>query len=313
MLKKHQKTKKQHYVPKAHLKHFCEHNKTINVFDKEQLIKFKANINGIACANYFYDIEAETPEQEQIFEGLLSGFETIYGQLITDLLCKLDSILQKVTTGEIKNVEITLDEKQYLATFFVLQSLRTVHFRKTSAQILKHLLEHIASVQFKEKISIKVYEDKLVPIHLKHMFENLEPLAYYLTQQEWFIGISASERPFYTSDNPAILDREFCAKDGRGKGFISQGMNFYLPISSKYILYIIETGLYEQLKKPFGDSNIFVMQDASVLYANDLQLTGCLSQVYSSSDKYFYEDKKHCISKNICGNRNRPLFKTSIG
>ena len=102
--KKYQKAKKQHFVPKTYLKNFCERKKTINVFDKEQLTKFPANINKVACDNYFYDIEAETPEQEQAFERLLSDFETVYGKLIKEMFSKLDNI-SLIETDEVKNVE----------------------------------------------------------------------------------------------------------------------------------------------------------------------------------------------------------------
>lgn len=294
-------------MPKTYLKHFCERNKTINVFDKEQLKTFKANINDVACSNYFYDIDNEVLEQEQIFEAFLSVIEAKYAELIKNLLSRLDSILLNASNENMKNIEFTSNDKQYLAIFFVLQFSRTAYFRKKCAQQFKWVLEQIANVKFKEKLNIKIHEDKFTAIHLKIMFEHIEQLASYLIQQEWFILFNVSERPFYTSDNPAILDTKFCAQDGRGKGFISKGVNFYFPISPKYTLYIVESDLYKELKIPFGYNNIWNAQEEVVLYANDLQLTECLSQVYASNDKYFDEDAKYCRSQNICGNRNKSL------
>lgn len=61
-----------------YLKKFCERNKTINVFDKEQLKIFSTNINNIACENYFYDCDfnIDNPLKRQEAEHLISSIES---------------------------------------------------------------------------------------------------------------------------------------------------------------------------------------------------------------------------------------------
>lgn len=310
------RVKKQHYVPQVYLKNFCEIKKSINVFDKEQLKRHKANINDIACKNYFHDIEPN--DEEQIFEHLLSDFESQYGTTYNNLLVKLNPIIGTINENNYSRLSLDLDieEKQTLATFFVLQNLRTNHKRKEMVQIFKHLLEVIAKTNtpdFDKHFKIKVYEDKFAPLHIKMILDSLEKLSSYLMHQKWLFSINLSERPLYTSDNPAVLDTEFCTNDGRGKGFLSQGINFYLPLNPKVLLLIVEESFFENNKFSFGiTDNILLMNESSVIYANDLQFRNSLFQIYSPSGDYFFEDMQQSLKHNINGNKNRLLISSSI-
>lgn len=318
MTKKQNKIKKQHFVPKVYLKNFCERGKIINVFDKEQLNKHKSNINDIASKNYFHDIEADTVEESQSFEHLLGNFETQYDFTYNNLLSKLNPIIEIINKDNFNQLSIDLDfeTQQTLATFFVLQNLRTDHRRKEMAQIFRHLLEVIARTEtpdFDKHFKIKVHEDKFAPFHITMILDNLEKLSAYLMHQKWLFCINLSNRPLYTSDNPAILDREFCEKDGRGKGFTSQGINFYLPINSKIILLIAEKSFFEANKLSLNISNnILLMNESSIIYANDLQFRNSLFQIYASNGDYFFEDRQHCLKHNINGNKDRLLISSSI-
>lgn len=318
MIKAKNKTKKQHYVPKVYLKNFCERGKIINVFDKEQLSKRKNNINDIASKNYFHDIESNPEDEDQFFEKLLGEFECQYGKTYNNLLSKLNPIIEIINNDNFNQLSFDLDfeTQQTLATFFVLQNLRTDHRRKEMTQIFQHLVEVIDKTKtpdFDEHFKIKVNEDKFAPFHITMILDNLEKLSAYLIHQKWLFCINVSDRPLYTSDNPAVLDRKFCAKDGRGKGFISQGINFYLPINSKITLLIAEKSFFEANKVSLNISNnILLMNESSVIYANDLQLRNSLFQLYASKGDYFFEDMQHCLKHNINGNKDRLLIDSSI-
>ena len=235
MGKKTNKIKKQHYVPRVYLKHFCERNRTINVFDKNRVEKFKANINDVACKNYFYDVDSNISEDEQIFEKKLSEFESLYEHELKNLFKNLDEYVLKMDKKNLlkQNFKLPDKTKEYLAIFFLIQNFRTIIVRKTLMQISKHMYDKIEEFTG-EKPDFDIDNNEVKKSHIKLIFGKLYPLVIYLQKQQWFILVNDTERPFYTSDNPAILDREFCKKDGRGKGILSYGMNFYLPIALRH-------------------------------------------------------------------------------
>ena len=312
MGKKTNKTKKQHYVPRVYLKYFCERNKTINVFDKNQVEKFKANINDIACKNYFYDVDSNISEDEQIFEKKLSEFESLYEQELKNLFENLDKFVLKMDKNFLFKQDFNLSDKtkEYLAIFFLIQHFRTIIVRKTLAQISEQLYKKLEEFTG-TKPSFEINDNEIKKSHIKLIFGKLKPLALYLQNQQWFILVNNTERPFYTSDNPAILDREFCSKDGRGKGIISYGMNFYLPLNPKYQLLIVEKSFYEKefIKIRHKVPTVHKISEQSVIYANDLQLQNSYQQIYSNTNKYFFEEKDFCIENNINGNPNRPFIR----
>lgn len=311
MKKKTNKTKKQHYVPRVYLKHFCERNKTINVFDKNQIEKFKANINDIACKNYFYDINSDIAEDEQIFEKKLAEFESLYEQEISNLFKKLNEHILKINQQSLfkQDFKIPDSTKEYLAVFFLIQHFRTIIIRKTISQITEHFYNKIEEFTGR-KPNFEIDNNEVKKSHIQLIFQDLYPLVRYLLNQQWFILVNDTERPFYTSDNPAILDSEFCAKDCRGKGIISYGMNFYLPLNPKYQLFIVERNFYEKefTQRNYKIPTVHKIEEQSVIYANDLQLQHSYQQIYANSSKYFFEEKEFCVNNNINGDSNRKFI-----
>lgn len=314
MKKKNNKVKKQHYVPRVYLKHFCERNKTINVFDKNRLEKFKANINDIACKNYFYDIDSDIAEDEQFFEKKLAEFESLPEQEIVNLFKKLDEHILKMNNKSLfkREFKFSAKTKKYLAIFFLIQHFRTIIVRKTISQITEQVYNKIEEITGR-KPNFEIDNNEVKKSHIQLIFQDLYPLVRYLLQQQWFILINNTERPFYTSDNPTILDREFCTKDNRGKGIISYGMNFYLPLSPKHQLLIVEKNFYENefIKRKCKLPTIIPIAEQVVIYTNDLQLQHSYQQIYASSSKYFFEEKEFCVNNNINGDPNRTFINFS--
>ena len=314
------KVKKQHYVPRCYLKNFCTNGEQIYVFDKSQRKYFKGNIKDIACGNYFYDIDAD---DSQAFETSLGIFESAYAGIFKNLIQKLniikynhpvnflESFLKKVGLLNKRNISITSSEKLVIAGFFAVQNLRTAHTRQEITQTSQKLYEIISSMSEeveKPEGFYPSYQDDsaITSLHIDLIKELGEQCARYLMEQKWIFGINRSSRSLFTSDNPAILDTNFC-KNGviRQDGFMSPNVNFYLPLNKDFVLLIIEKTFYEKYKQSMSNCNVLDFNEEAIVYVNNLQLNNCFFQIYSNTDKFFEEEKNFCIKNNINGNKNR--------
>lgn len=297
MSKKEDIIKKQHYVPRFYLKKFCERNKTINVFDKEQLKIFSTNINNIACENYFYDCDfnIDNPLKRQEAEHLISSIESEIAIVYHSVLNKLDNYQSNKDFEDLTC--ITNKEKEYLALFFILQLNRTKKQRIAYANIFKSMVEKVAELLFQKEIPIQVYNDKFTMIQIQRLFKNIEFYIEYLMNQQWIFERNISNRPFYTSDNPAVLDNTFCIKDGRGKDLLSPRITLHLPLSPKYTLTIVEQSLLKNMTDL--TDKICNVNEENVLFNNDIQLLKSLSQVYAPSKTYFQGDEAYYKENNL--------------
>ena len=106
---KKQITKRQHWNPRMHLKHFAI-NGNIYVYDKKTMNVELRSIENTAVGKWFYD-------RDNCIENKLSKIES-----------KVDRIFSKIIrTKRIDN--ITLEERKNLNEFIVLQDYRTPNSR----------------------------------------------------------------------------------------------------------------------------------------------------------------------------------------
>lgn len=289
MNKKSTIIKNQHYVPKCYLKNFLDESGKIAVLDKQNLKIYKTNMNNIANQNFFYDLPENKYLDVQHFEKMFNNYETDYGNIIKSLFKSLELIKENSFNN-------TLEEyKDFFAFYFCLQWVRTLETRKFASHIFKTMLEQVKNMLGFINSKIIVHEDKLMPLQARFILSMLSgEIPTYLSNQQIFICINNTNIPFYCSDNPAIMDSSFCDKDGRGKGFISYGMNFYLPLSSKYCLFIADSRLFSSKLK----YNTIILENSEFIeYANDLQIRKASNQIYCH-DRKFLEDEIEYV-KNL--------------
>ena len=289
MKNKPPKVKKQHFVPRCYLKNFCIDKTNIHVLDKKELKEFKSNIINIANQSYFYDLQND---KTQLFENFFCEIENDFNKILIPMFERLE----KLNTSF---YEFSEEEKDYLSTYFCLQWVRTPHIRGIASSFFKSILEKISKMLNLKNNKIIVHEDKTMPLHSLFILKMIERrIDEYIKNQSWFLIINKTQRPFYTSDNPAILDSEFCQKDGRGKGFLSNGMNFYLPLSSKYCLFIVENKLLDNCSRSNIKNNvIYTNNEEHIIYVNELQIFNATRQIYASSNLYFNSDIEYLKNK----------------
>ena len=100
--------KKQHYVPKFHLRQWSKDGKRISLYNKYSTVFVDNNgaIKTLASRDYFYDKNGE-------LENLLGKIES-----------KVSPLYQKIITTESLS-EITADERELLYLHFILSEGRT--------------------------------------------------------------------------------------------------------------------------------------------------------------------------------------------
>ena len=106
---KNQITKRQHWNPRMHLKHFANNGK-IYSYDKKNMTVKLISIEDAAVGKWFYD-------KDNSIENKLSKIESIVDRIY----------LKIIRTKRIDN--ITIEERKYLNEFMVLQDYRTPHSR----------------------------------------------------------------------------------------------------------------------------------------------------------------------------------------
>lgn len=263
------KIKKQHYVPRFYLSNFTNDKDIIFVFDIQTQKEFGTSTENVAHKKFFYDYPPiDELGQEQIIEKTLSNFEGKSAKIIN----KTIELLEK---GELK--ELTIDDKNTLAEYIIIQQLRTIECRvrgkHTAIEIERQLEEKGATEEFlKEKgLEAKNYNSKEQQIHML-LSPELDKSIEELTDRIWVFWDNKTKHKLYTSDNPVA-------------GHIHQNINLlayeiYFPLTPRFGISILLRKEFPEWTK--NDNTIVSLSDTeNVEFYNSLILTNSHRQIFS--------------------------------
>lgn len=289
-------TKKQHYVPKLHLKHFSlssgKKNYHIYSFDKKSEIQGKMNINKAAMENYFYGKDAIG----QTIEYSLSLLENnINKHIYRELISSEDPMVFEI-----------INYKFLFAQFVAIQVIRTKNYLEDLRVYSKRLKEVIleGNPEFDDnelchEVNQMDSENAIRKLHLSSFKENkVKELASIFTNQKWVLLVNNTPIPFWTSDNPVARFNPFDLSPHPNMGFLSRGIQTYFPLSTKLCLCILDPEIYKtynkmekidpmflELHKMQVDKiNIYCIMD--VIFINSLQVKECYRQVFSKTKDF---------------------------
>ena len=146
---KNQVTKRQHWDPKMHLKHFALGGK-IYIYDKKTAKITLTSIENAAVGKWFYDRDNS----------------------IEDMLEKIEGKVDKIFSNIIKAKQIdnlTTEEREDLNKFMVLQDYRTPHSRDQYAIIYKESLKVFINAMKDGEIDEKLIPDGMPKDLWKHI------------------------------------------------------------------------------------------------------------------------------------------------
>lgn len=261
-------TRNQHYVPQFLLKNFASSKKSfIWTYDKVakennwNSIKERP-ISKVASEDFFYD---------QIENNKEFTFEYELGKVEREVAPIVEKIVQH------KNILIiTHIERERLSYFIAIQFIRT----KWRLNLIKS-----QSLDFTEKVAeaFGVVQEELDHKSLWFsLFESASLFSKAIKNKVWFLG--ESEKLFYSSDNPVVLQNSVNSNELRGTlGLDSYGIEIYLPISDSLLLCCC---CEKYLQNKHGILNLEKLPYENILNLNSLQFFQSERFIFSSSNDF---------------------------
>jgi len=304
---KDQVTKRQHWNPRMHLKHFAINGK-IYIYDKKTMKAKLISIEDAAVGKWFYDMDNS-------IENILSEIES-----------KVDKIFSKIIkTNHINN--LTIEERENLNKFMVLQDYRTPHSRDQYVIIYKESLKVFINAMKDGEI-----DEKLIPDgNLKELLRNMPPSrenfikflqvlkdnprffdefnkdsAIRVTNMvlrgflpsgiELFSKLklrlfkNSSTIDFYTSDHPLcrynlyMMDY-FGHITSSGIGYDSKGIQFFYPLTPKLCLVFEDAVTYNMYE------DVSIGDHKFVEFVNARLIQNSKQWIYSQNDDFIFPDE----------------------
>jgi hypothetical protein len=276
--------KKQHFVPQSYLRRFSKDKKQIRVYDKILKKSFSDGIRNVAQESHFYKIPDEmipaginfSDEDKLVFEKVLQNFEGELNQLIEKIFFLPPGI------------EIPKKIRESLSILIAVQLLRTRSYRKlvkeASEKFVQALARDLTKKNFGEKAlkytpKVKASKNNAFALHSQLIFDfdNLAKMAEVFYNHIWQIGYNKTTKLFYTSDNPVVMHTPLRSMF-RGVGIKSPGIEIAYPLSSRYILILVDSRVYATLK--FADGKGSILEAENVEYYNSLQVIHSDRQIF---------------------------------
>ncbi|AXV37990.1 MAG: hypothetical protein CIT01_07150 [Methanobacterium sp. BRmetb2] len=289
------KSKKHHYVPQLHLKHFAnaktsrgKKNYSVYFYDKKDDIKGKVNIKKAAMENYFHG----KGESGQIIEDTMGRFETKVAPVYRDLISYKDhQILENIKSRVI------------ISAFITIQHIRTLksreEIRSTFKMAKEELFEQFDDDRSREVIEKYYPEEEVEEVHLSLINQKvLSDLTKILYDKKWILLENNTDFPFWTSDNPVARYNPLDLSPYGNLGVASWGIQIYFPLNTKLCLCLLDPERYrtynnlEKVKFKDINQNIknaekSIIEDIDEIeFINGLQIIESYRQIFSKFDNF---------------------------
>jgi hypothetical protein len=179
-----------------------------------------------------------------------------------------------------------------MATFTAIQLLRTRAHRNIINEAVRKFalglceeaikinfgedhLQYLPKVLYKDKAAGRLQSSQIFD------FKKLAQVAASLNKHLWMIGVNDTSHPFYTSDNPVVMNTPF-KKQLVSVGVESPGIEIAFPLSSNRLLLLADRLFYG------GASDGLSVQMAAdnVEYYNSLQVIHSERQIYCEKQDF---------------------------
>jgi hypothetical protein len=143
-------------------------------------------------------------------------------------------------------------------------------------------------------------EHSVSALHTKFFFDQdrWEKLARLLINHIWLLAVNESPMPFYTSDHPVVRCANVPDDRTGGIGIDSPGVEFFIPVSPKYGLLMLERRFFREYEK--YDSGLMGVSPAQVGRYNRLQVEQSHRHVFSSTGDFATAQQVCDESPSVC-------------
>lgn len=239
-------TKRQHYVPRFLLKHFCADGHTINVTDIIENRTYPANIMNVAQEKYFYELD--TDKGKVSLEKQYAGLEDKVAPII-------DKIVKTESIGWFNDEHFQILEDFILCQFY--RTRKYVNHVKSFLQSnnipLLDLVDQEGNIKKTlncEDIGIDDNVARVMSYNFLYHVEHDDTIRDAIASMEWTLFKATGTQNFITSDNPTVLNNHlaFMEDNGKTSGFELPHSQIFLPISSKLILTLTAETMAEEAR-----------------------------------------------------------------
>ena len=160
-------------------------------------------------------------------------------------------------------------------------------FRKVAEQMINIIKSKSLESSDDKEFNVSINDDY---IRLQQISMMMDPdfvcqFAETFNQHIWVLLINTTRIPFFTSDNPiARIPHKYDKYKGYS-GYASEGIELAYPISSKYLVNIYDSKMFDKISKL--DRNYLVINDEKeVLRLNIAQRDCCNRCVFTGFDDF---------------------------
>lgn len=299
-------TKKEHYVPRVYLRHFCAIDDKLNVYDKiSNQIRYNQPIMSIASENYFYDIDfkamaekinsddeilqqAKGLDPQYIEHMFSSGMEAAYETIIGEIIKRLE----KRTKWELTECfAISENEKIFMALWIAHQVTRTKSFREylskfhqATAKVLTDMVNKRSDSDYEIEVTANTDKENMKVLHANFIIDpdKTVEFAKVFLSHTWIFMVNKSSTSFATSDNPVVtIPHKYSSNNICATGYASPNVEVFYPLSSHVGLMMFEKGLkYEELER-----RSIICNKAATIKEYNLRLLSNASRIVATSDE----------------------------
>lgn len=223
--------KKHHYVPQFYLKNFSSANskRLINCFSiKNEKFYRDVSIKNQACRQNFYDLDGKA-------EAFLSDVEGLFAPTIKRLIQSPESILN-------------YDTRLIILYFLILSYVRTTKFLANHEYVFSQMADYLSSIQPEYKDEIYAGLSPNPQTRGRLTISSVPDCVKSISDLHVYVLPNVTERSFITSDTPVNLYNQFLEekkyrRSSRGTSLL--GTTFFLPLSSKLIIFAYDSSVYD--------------------------------------------------------------------
>lgn len=275
-----QRVKNQHYVSQFCLRRFTMDGTRTWVFDKPTKRSFPRNVDEIASEERFYDLSPKYSTDFQVMEKALGELETYTAPAFEHFLNDLEQ----------KNGFNHRDKplRQAIATFIVIQDVRTRLFRDQFLQKHDAIIEEIEQrgIEVPPGWKEEATDERVAFEHARFMFskEYRQAAVGALMRHIWVVGRNETAQPLFFSDAPVTRYAHAPSQFG-GAGLATVGVQIDFPISSKYTLMMYERTHFGPLLAE-REGKMMALDDEGVKAINTMQIAQSRRQLYCAENKF---------------------------
>ncbi|WP_316231258.1 DUF4238 domain-containing protein [Bradyrhizobium sp. SZCCHNR1051] len=276
--------KNQHYVPRVHLKPFTLDGKglAINLLNIDRMKPIRgAPVKNQCSGDYFYG-------KDESLERAISAIEGPYGEIVRILSVQRPTVSPKA--------------RVVLLRFVLLQYLRTEAASRKATEMTNAICNvpgsDIEAPPIREAIKAAVRHAMLTFAHMMRVVDDLKVC----------ILSNHTDRPFVTSDNPAVLTNRLHIQrrnNRRSFGVTTAGTIFLLPLSPRLSTIIYDPAVYHSSQQA---GVIDVMSAADIDATNEHQILNCAANLYFKD----WEQREQLIQHAVARRERRPKCRHAI-